>query len=84
MAEDNGFTPEEQKERHVAALKRERAGYVAAGKTARVEAVDTELRRLGVTPPSEQAVGGSGSHEDASKQAPQGRNATGSRQSTAG
>lgn len=65
MAGDQGFTPAEQKERHVAALRRERAGYLAAGKTARVEAVDAEFERLGVSAESDS--------KEARRQAPQGR-----------
>jgi hypothetical protein len=65
MAGDGGFTPAEQQERHIAALRRERAGYLAAGKTARVEAVDAELERLGAS--------GEGETKEARKQAPQGR-----------
>jgi hypothetical protein len=37
-----------QRERYIAALKRERAGYVQSGKQDRVDAVDAELKRLGV------------------------------------
>lgn len=65
MAGDGGFTPAEQQERHIAALRRERAGYVAASKTARIEAVDAELERLGVS--------AEGETKEARKQAPQGR-----------
>lgn len=65
MAGDQGFTPAEQQARHVAALRRERSGYLAAGKTARVEAVDAEFERLGVSAESDV--------KEARKQAPQGR-----------
>lgn len=48
-----------QQERYVAALKREREGYVQAGKKDRVKAVDAELKRLGVEPdPQEQSPKG--------------------------
>jgi hypothetical protein len=42
-------TPEEA---YVAALRRERDGYVRYGKTDRADAVSAELRRLGVEEPS--------------------------------
>lgn len=71
MSGDQGFSKQEQQERVVAALRRERAGYVAAGKTARVEAVDAELERLGAK-----------DDDSARKQAPQGRSAKASQQNT--
>jgi hypothetical protein len=40
----------ETKDPYIAALLRERAGYVAFGKTDRVKAVDDELKRRGYEP----------------------------------
>ena len=72
MAGDQGFNKDEQQERLVAALKRERAGYVAAGKTERVEAVDAELERLGAK----------ADESSSRKQAPQGRTTRAEKQTT--
>lgn len=41
----------------VAALRRERAAYVAQGKDDRVEQVDDQLRRLGAAPEPDKAEG---------------------------
>lgn len=79
MAGDQGYTKQEQQARHIAALKRERAGYVAKGKDARVAAVDAELKRLGVKPEPDSPATDSDSSDsddakdDAHKQAPQDR-----------
>jgi hypothetical protein len=67
MAADNGYSKQEQQDRLIAALRRERAGYAAANKTERIAAVDAELERLGAK--SEDDT------RDARKQAPQGRSA---------
>ncbi|MFJ3282450.1 hypothetical protein [Streptomyces halstedii] len=44
-------------ENMVAALRRERAAYVAQGKDDRVEQVDDQLRRLGAAPEPDQGDG---------------------------
>lgn len=43
-----------QREARVAALKRERAGYVQDGKKDRVKAVDDELKKLDAEPPKDE------------------------------
>ncbi|MFJ8842943.1 hypothetical protein ACIRFF_08575 [Streptomyces cyaneofuscatus] len=45
-------------ENMIAALKRERAAYVAHGKDDRVKQVDDQLRRLGYNPQGEDETGG--------------------------
>jgi hypothetical protein len=52
MPDKEEKTDEEvQREAYVAALQRERAGYVQRGLDDRVAAVDAELKRLGVSRP---------------------------------
>ena len=46
-AGDRPITPSEAKKAAIAALLREREGYVLAGKTERVKAVDAALKALG-------------------------------------
>jgi hypothetical protein len=61
----------------IAALLREREGYVQFGKKDRVKAVDAELKRLGYEPEPEKAK------PEPAKQEPKGRAGRESRQTTA-
>lgn len=64
-SDDGRASPEATKAAHIGALQRELAGYVAAGKAARADAVRAELKRLGVKP--EDAKAGKPSRAEAEK-----------------
>jgi hypothetical protein len=62
---------EASRDSYVAALKRERAHYVATGQTDRLEAVDAELARVGAgADPVERAVSAAPERAEAVKSTP--------------